>query len=90
MSQGDAVRVGDDSRAVHVMSPLSQGGEQGEKFALVCGVVSLGRVELFGHAVYELHASVLVSLVQGCAKSKFACIQEDAVIFLWVGKTECV
>ena len=68
VSQGDVVRVGDDSRTVHIMSPLLQGGEQGEKFALAGWVVSLGRVELFGQAGNELHASVLVQLVQGRAK----------------------
>ena len=55
MSQGDVVRVGDDSRAVHIVSPLLEGGEQGEKFALVGGVVSLGWVDLslgWGNSVW--------------------------------------
>ena len=89
MSQGDVVRGGHDSRAVHTMAPLFQGGEQGKKFALVSWVVSLDRVKLFGHAGNELHASVLISLVQGCTKSKLACVQEDVVVFLWVWETQC-
>ena len=40
------------------------------------GVVSLGGTELFGEAGDENGVTVLVQLVEGCAKSELACVKK--------------
>ena len=57
----------DDSWSKKVVSPLLEGGEEGQELSLVSWVVALGGTELLRHAWDELHAFMLVGLVESGA-----------------------